>query len=86
MNKYSNHDYANPQLLDCGVDKSVMSKQNFANMIIQHKLEGTCNVNSTRSSYSKMSLELPSATSTKFLNQQVIIVAHVDVNMNLSGK
>jgi len=33
MNKYSNHDYANTQLLDCGIDKSVTSKQNFVDLM-----------------------------------------------------
>jgi hypothetical protein len=33
-----------------------------------------------------MPSKLPNATSTKFLGQQVLIVAHVDVNMNLSKK
>ncbi len=33
MIKYPNHDYVDSQLLDCGVDKLMMSKQNFANMM-----------------------------------------------------
>jgi hypothetical protein len=33
MNKYSDHDYVDSQLLDCGVDKLMTLKQNFANLI-----------------------------------------------------
>jgi hypothetical protein len=33
MNKYLDHDYANLQLLDYGVDKSMMSEQNYTNMM-----------------------------------------------------
>jgi len=34
MNKYVDHDYVDSQLLDCGVNKSMMSKQNYANLMI----------------------------------------------------
>jgi hypothetical protein len=33
MIKYPNHDYVDSQLLDYGVDKLMMSKQNFADMM-----------------------------------------------------
>ncbi len=33
MNKYSNHDYADSQLLDYGVHKLVTLKQNSANLM-----------------------------------------------------
>jgi hypothetical protein len=33
MNKYPDHDYILSQLLDYGVDKTMMSKQNFANLM-----------------------------------------------------
>ncbi len=52
----------------------------------QHRSEGICSVDNTMSSNSEMSLELSSAMSTKFLGQQVFIIAHVGVSMNLSGK
>jgi hypothetical protein len=39
--------------------------------MIQHKLEGICNVDITRSLDFKMSLELPDAMSIEFLGQQV---------------
>jgi hypothetical protein len=34
MNKYLDHGYTISQLLDCGVDKSLMSKQDFADLMI----------------------------------------------------
>jgi hypothetical protein len=64
MNKYSDHDYVHSQLLDYGVDKLMMSSQNFVNLMIQYRLEGVCSVDSTRSSDLEMSSELPNATST----------------------
>jgi hypothetical protein len=33
MNKYLNHGYTVSQLLDCGVGKSLMSKQNFVDLM-----------------------------------------------------
>jgi hypothetical protein len=33
MNKYLNQGYTISQLLDCGVDKSVMSKQDYVDMV-----------------------------------------------------
>jgi hypothetical protein len=53
-------------------------------MMIQHRLEAICSVNNTRSLDSGMSLELPSAMSIEFFAQQVLIVPHVDVSINLS--
>jgi len=47
MNKYSDHDYVHSQLLDYGVDKLMMSNQNFVNLMIQYRLEGVCRVDST---------------------------------------
>jgi hypothetical protein len=52
MNKYPNHGYVVSQLLDCGVDKLVMLKQNYVDMMTQHRPKGICNVNYTRSSHS----------------------------------
>jgi hypothetical protein len=49
MNKYLNHGYIVSLLLDCGVNKSLMSKQIFANMTIQHRPRGIYNVDYTRS-------------------------------------
>jgi hypothetical protein len=49
MDKYPYHGYIVSQLLDYGVDKSMMSKQNSSNMMIQHWREGICSVNKTRS-------------------------------------
>jgi hypothetical protein len=46
-----------------------MSKQNYANMITQHMPKGICNVDYIMSSDSRMSLQLPSATFTKFFAQ-----------------
>jgi hypothetical protein len=49
MNKYSNHDYTISQLLYCGVNKSLMSKQDYVDLMIQHRLEGICSVDYIRS-------------------------------------
>jgi hypothetical protein len=51
MHKYSDHGYIVSQLLDYGVDKSLMSKQNFVDLMTQHRPEGICNVDYTKSSY-----------------------------------
>jgi hypothetical protein len=67
MNKYSNHDYINSQLLDCGVDKSLTSEQNYVDLMTPHRLERIYNLDNTMSSYSEMSSKLPSATSIEFL-------------------
>jgi hypothetical protein len=83
MNKYPNHGYIISQLLDCGVNKSLLLKQNSADMMVQHKLGGIYNVNYIMSSNLRMSLTLPSATSTKFFAQHVLTIAHVGVSMNL---
>ncbi len=61
MNKYSGHGYSISQLLDCGVGKSLMSKQNSIDLMSQHRLEGICNVNYTMSLNSGISSELLSA-------------------------
>jgi hypothetical protein len=66
--------------LDYGVDKLMMLEQNYVDMMIQHGLEGICSVDYI------MSLELPSAMFAKFFAQQVLIVAHVGVNMNLTKR
>ncbi len=50
MNKYSDHDYANSQLLDCGVDKLETLEQNFDDFMTQYRLDGIYNVHNTRSS------------------------------------
>ncbi len=44
MIKYPNHDYVDSQLLDCGVDKLMMSKQDFADMMTQDGSKAICNV------------------------------------------
>jgi hypothetical protein len=72
MNKYPNHGCIVSYLLDCGVDKLVTLEQNF--------------VDYTSSLDFKMSLKVLGATSTKFFGHHVLIVAHVDVNMNLSKR
>jgi hypothetical protein len=54
--------------------------------MILHGSKGIYNVDSIKSSYLRMSSKLFSATSIKFFGQQVLIVAHVDVGMNLSGR
>jgi len=36
-------------------DKSMMLEQNFVDLMTQHGLEGICNVNNTKSSYSRVS-------------------------------
>jgi hypothetical protein len=64
MSKYSNHGYTVSQLLDCGVDKSLMSKQDYANLMTQHRLKGIHNVDYIISSDLGMSSKLPSAMST----------------------
>jgi hypothetical protein len=58
MNKYSDHGCIVSQLLDCGVDKSLMSRQDFADIMIKHRLEGICSVDYTMSSNSRMSSKL----------------------------
>ncbi len=86
MTKHPNHDYANSQLLDYGIDKSMMLKQNSINLMIQHGSKGIYSVHITRSLDLGMSSKLFSATSIKFFGQQVFIVAHVEVSINLSGR
>ncbi len=44
MNKYPNDGYTISQLLDYGVNKLVMSKQNFVNVMTQHRPKGICSV------------------------------------------
>jgi hypothetical protein len=55
-------------------------------MMTQHRPEGICNVNYTMSLDSRVSSELLNAMSTKFFVQQVLIVAHVSVSMNLTRR
>jgi hypothetical protein len=83
MNKYPDHDYVNLQLLEYGVDKLVTSKQNFVDMMTQHRSKGICNVDNIRPLDSRVSSKLPNATSKEFFGQHVFIVAHLDVNVNL---
>ncbi len=66
MNKYPDHGYTISKLLNYGVNKSLTSKQDFANLMTQHKPKGIYSVDYTRSLNLGMSLELLSATSTKF--------------------
>ncbi len=86
MNKYLNQGYTISQLLDCGVDKSVMSKQDYVDMVTQHRPMGVYNVDYTMSSYLGMSSKLLSSMSTKLFVQQVLTVAHVGDNMNLTRR
>jgi hypothetical protein len=41
MNKYSNHGYTISQLLDHGVDKSLMLEQNSIDLMTQHRPKGS---------------------------------------------
>jgi hypothetical protein len=66
MNKYLDHGYTISQLLDCGVDKSLILEQDFVDLMTQHRLKGICSVDYTISSNSKMSSGSPNATSRKF--------------------
>ncbi len=86
MNKYSDHGYIVFQFLVCGVNKSLMSKQDYLDLMTQHRPQGICSVDYTKSLNLEMSSELFSAMSTNFFGQQVITIAHVDVNMNLSKR
>ncbi len=54
--------------------------------MVQHRTKEVCSVNNTRSSNSEMSLEKPNATSTKFLGEQALTIAHVAINMNLNKR
>jgi hypothetical protein len=58
MNKYPNHGYIILYLLDCGVHKSLMSEQNYADPMTKHRPNGICSVDYIMSSKS------PSATIT----------------------
>jgi hypothetical protein len=40
MKKYVDHDYVDSQLLDCGVNKLVMSKENSTNLMTQQWVKG----------------------------------------------
>jgi hypothetical protein len=86
MNKYSNHGYTVSQLLNYGVDKSLMSKQDSTDMMIQHRPKGICIVTYTRSLNSRMSSKLFNVMAIKFFGQQVLTIAHVDVSMFLSNR
>jgi hypothetical protein len=57
-----------------------MSKQNYVYLMTQHRLDGISSVDNTKSSH------LPNSMTTKFLDQHVLILAHVDVSMNLSRR
>jgi len=50
--------------------------------MIQHRTKEVCNVDNTKSSDLKLSLEKPFATSIEFLGQSAFTIAHVVVNMN----
>ncbi len=49
INKYSNHDYVDSQLLDFGVNKLMTSKQTFVDLMTQHGTKGIYSVDNTRS-------------------------------------
>jgi hypothetical protein len=70
MNKYPYHDFTVTQLLDYGIDKTMMSKHFFVNLMTQHRPKGICNVDNTNSSNSGMSSKLPNATANEFLGHQ----------------
>jgi hypothetical protein len=63
-----------------------MSKQDSIDLMIQHRPKRIYNVNYTRSSKPGMSSKLLNTTSIKFIGYQVLIRAHVNVNMNLSKR
>jgi len=69
MNKYPNHDYTNSQLLDCGIDKSVMLEQNYVDLMILHRSKGINSVDIIMSSNSGMSFKLFNATTIEFFGQ-----------------
>ncbi len=49
MNKYLDHGYTVSQLLDSGVDKSLMLKQDFVDLMTEHRPKKICSVDYTRS-------------------------------------
>ncbi len=69
MNKYPYHGYTISKLLDYGVDMSLMSEQDFVDLMTRHRPKGIYSVDYTRSLNLGMSLELLSAMSTKFFGQ-----------------
>ncbi len=50
MNKYLDHGYTISQLLDRGVDKSLMSKKDSANVTTRNRPKEICNVDYIMSS------------------------------------
>jgi hypothetical protein len=77
------HNYIVSQSLDYKSHRHVTSKQNFIDMMTQHRIKKICSVNNTRSSYLKLSLKQPNATFTELLGHPALIVAHIHVSMNL---
>jgi hypothetical protein len=63
-----------------------MLEQNSIDLMIQHGVEGICSVDYTMSSHLRMSSKLPKATSIEFFSQQVLSIAHLGVNMNLTKR
>jgi len=84
MKIFIDHDYIVSQSLDYGLDRSITLEQIFINLMIQHRVNEVYSVDNTRSLDLKLSSEILSATSTKFLGQQGSIVAHVVVSMNFN--
>ncbi len=64
----------------------MMLEQNYVDLMTLHGSKGINSVDIIMSSYSGMSFELFNATTIEFFGQQVFTIAHVDVNMNLSGR
>ncbi len=61
---FRNCDYIVSQLVDCRLDMSITSKQNFVDLMIQHMTKKIFNVYNTRSSKLEVLSEKPSAIST----------------------
>ncbi len=86
MKVFTNSEYTLLQSLDYGLDRSIKSKQNFVNLMIQHRTQTVYSVDNTKSSDFDLSLEKLDATSTKVLGQYAFIVAHVAVSMDFHRK
>jgi hypothetical protein len=67
MKFFTYHNYIVSHLLDYGLNRFVSSKQNFVNMMTQHRIEEIGSVDNIKSLDLEMSLKKPNATSTKFI-------------------
>jgi hypothetical protein len=63
------HNYKISQSLNYKSDRPITSKQNFVDLMTQHRIEEFCSVKNTKSSNLELLLEQLSATSTKLLGQ-----------------